>query len=156
MTRRNQHEQESKYSSMRQGEREHIVTLKKRFDEQVTANAAVGINEMIEFKRALDFLGKLDTQRYKVMLDDMKHDALRRKLGAFPTTLALTFHISSEWNDRALPSTPTPAPAPAGANAPYVTEEGVHVTAAKDPEKKAWKAGGGGKKSLADIECFEC
>ena len=116
----NQHEQESKYGSMRQGEREHIVTFKNRFDEQVTANAAVGIAAVTESKRALDFLGKLDTRRYKVMLDDMKHDALRRKPGAFPTTLALAFHIASEWNDRVPASTPTPTPA--GANAAYVTE----------------------------------
>ena len=138
---------------MRQGEREHIVTFKNRFDEQVTANAAVGIAAVTESKRALDFLGKLDTRRYKVMLDDMKHDALRRKPGAFPTTLALAFHIASEWNDRVPASTPTPTPA--GANGAYVTE-GVHVTAAKDPEKKAGKAGGGSKKSLADIECYKC
>ena len=54
----NQHEQESKYGSMRQGGREHIVTFKNRSDEQVTANAAVGIAKMTESKRALDFLGK--------------------------------------------------------------------------------------------------
>ena len=149
----NQHEQESEYGSMRQGEREHIVTFKNRFDEQVSANAAVGIAAVTESKRALDFLGKLDTRRSKVMLDDMKYDALRRKLGAFPTTLALAFHIASEWNDRVPASTPTPAPA--GANAAYVTE-GVHVTAAKDSEKKTGKAGGGSKKSLADIECYKC
>ena len=44
----NQHEQESKYGSMRQGEKEHIVTFKNRFDEQVTANAAVGIAAVTE------------------------------------------------------------------------------------------------------------
>ena len=87
------------------------------------------------------------------MLDDMKHDALRRKPGAFPTTIALAFHIASEWNDRVPASTPTPAPA--GTNAAYVTE-GVHVAAAKDPEKKAGKAEGGSKKSLTDIECYKC
>ena len=104
----NQHEQESKYGSMRQGEREHIVTFKNRFDEQVTAKAAVGIAAVTESKQALDFLGKLDTRRYKVMLDDMKHNALRRKPGAFPTTLALALHIASGWNDRVPASTPTP------------------------------------------------
>ena len=40
-------------------------------------------------------------------------------------------------------------------NAAYVTEE-VHVTMAKDTEKKAGKAGGGSKKSLEDVECFKC
>ena len=86
------------------------------------------------------------------MMDDMKHDALRRKPGAFPSTLALAFHIASQWNEGSTTTTPTPPP-PAGAA--YVTE-GAHVTAAKDPEKKAEKAGGGSKKSLADVECFKC
>ena len=53
----NQHEQENKYGSMRQGEREHIVTFKNRFDEQVIANLAVGIAPVSDSKRVLDFLG---------------------------------------------------------------------------------------------------
>ena len=65
----NQHEQKSKYGSMRQGERELIVTFKNRFDKQVTANAAVGIAAVSESKRELNFQGRLDTWRYKVMLD---------------------------------------------------------------------------------------
>ena len=150
----NQHEQENKYSSMRQGEREHLVTFKNRFDEQVEANMSVGIAAVSDSKRALDFLGKLDPRRFKVMMDDMKHDALRRKPDAFPSTLALAFHISNQWNEGNTPAH-TPAPAPAGVNAAYVTEE-VHVTMAKDTEKKAGKAGGGSKKSLEDVECFKC
>ena len=65
----------------------------------------------------------------------MKHDALRRKPDAFPSTLALAFHISNQWNEGNTPAH-TPAPAPVGVNAAYVTEE-VHVTMAKDTEKKA-------------------
>ena len=81
---------------MRQGEREHLVTFKNRFDEQVEANMSVGIAAVSDSKRALDFLGKLDPRRFKVMMDDMKHDALRRKPDAFPSTLALAFHISNQ------------------------------------------------------------
>ena len=150
----NQHQQEMKYASMRQGEREHLVTFKNRFDEQVTANLAVGIAAVSESKRALDFLGKLDPRRFGVMMGDMKHDALRRKPDAFPNTLASAFHVSNQWNEGRDPI-PAAAPAPAGANAAYVTE-GAHVTASNDPEKKAGKAGGTGKKSLADVECFKC
>ena len=120
---------------MRQGEREHQVTFKNRFDEQVEANLSVGITAVSDSKRALDFLGKLDPRRFKIMMDDMKHDALRRKPDAFPSTLALAFHISNQWNEGNTPAH-TPAPAPAGVNAAYVTEE-VHVTMAKDTEKKA-------------------
>ena len=61
----------------------------------MAANLAVGIALVSESKRALDFLGKLDTRRYKIMTDTMKTDALRQKPGAFPTTLALAFHIAS-------------------------------------------------------------
>lgn len=148
----NQHQQESKYGSMRQGEREFIVTFKNRFDEQVEANHAVGVPEVSESKRALDFLGKLDPKRYKKMHDSMKNDALRRKPEAFPKTLAEAFHIASGWHDDDTPLTPTPG-AP---NAAYVTDS-AHVTAAKDPaEKKAGKTGGARKKSLADVECYLC
>ena len=95
----NQQRLESKYGSMRQGEREFIVTFKNRFDEQVEANHTVGVQQVSESKRALDFLGKLDPVRYKKMHDSMKNDALRRKLEAFPKTLAEAFHIASGWHD---------------------------------------------------------
>ena len=149
----NQHLQESKYASMRQGEREHIVTFKARFDEQVAANKAVGMAEVTDSKRALDFLGKLDPRRYKVMHDDMKNDALRRKLEAFPTTLAAAFRISSGWHAKDSTLIPTPG-AP---NAAYVTDS-AHVTMSKDPtEKKAGKTPGGPKKKqVTEVECFLC
>ena len=132
----NQHRQESKYGSMRQGDRELLVTFKARFDEQVEANRAVGISEVSQSKRALDFLGKLDPKRYRKMHDQMKNDALRRKPDAFPPTLANAFHIANGWHgDDAL--TPTPG-AP---NAAYVTDS-AHVTTSKDTEKKAGKTGG--------------
>ena len=59
----NHHQQERKYGSMRQGERELPGTFKNRFDEQVEANRAVGMAEVSESKRALGLLGKLDPRR---------------------------------------------------------------------------------------------
>ena len=48
----------------------------------------------VHSKRAL---GKLDPRRFKIMMDDMKTDALRRKPDAFPSIpriqLALAFHV---------------------------------------------------------------
>ena len=117
----NQHRQESKYGSMRQGDRELLVTFKSRFDERVESNRAVGLAEVSQSKRALDFLGKVDPKRYRKMHDSMKNDAVRRKPAAFPPTLANAFHIADGWHeDDAL--TPTPG-AP---NAAYVTG-GVHA-----------------------------
>ena len=147
----NQHEQESKYGMMRQGEREFITTFKARFDEQVLANDAVGVAKITDTLRALDFIGKLDPKRYKKMMTDMRNDALRQKPDAYPKTLASAFRIASQWrSDGVVPAT-TP---PVGASA-FVTEE-VHVTASKDTEKRAGKTGGAKKKSLADVECYEC
>ena len=147
----NQHQQESKYSSMRQGERELIVSFKLRFDEQVSANKAVGMAAVTDSKRALDFLGKLDPRRYKAMNDMMKNDALRSKPDAYPKTLPAAFRIASRWSGDETALTPTPG-AP---NAAYVTDN-APVTTAKEPEKKAGKTGGAKKKSLTDVECFVC
>ena len=149
----NQHLQESKYTSMRQGERELITSFKLRFDEQVSANNAVGMAPVTASKRALDFQGKLDPRRYKRMLDNMKNDALRRNPEAFPKTLPAAYRIASRWSGgEAAPYTPTPG-AP---NAAYVTDSAL-VTASKDPpEKKAGKTGGAKKKPLTEVECFLC
>ena len=146
----NQHEQESKYGMMRQGEREFITTFKARFDEQILANDAVGVAKITDTLRALDFIGKLDPKRYKKMTTDMRNDALRQKPDAYPKTLASAFRIASQWRSDGVASAPTPP----GASA-FVTEE-AHVTSTKDTEKKAGKTGGAKKKSLADIECYEC
>ena len=146
----NQHRQESKYGSMRQGERELLVTFKSRFDEQVEANRAVGIAEVIQSKRALDFLGKLDPKRYRKMHDSMKNDALRRKPGAFPPTLANAFHIANGWHED-----DTLTPTPGAPNAAYVTG-GVHSTTPKATDKKAVKTGGAKKKPLTEVECYLC
>ena len=144
----NQHRQESKYGSMRQGERELLVTFKSRFDEQLEANRAVGVAEVSQSKRALDFLGKLDPKRYRKMHDSMKNDAQRQKPDAFPPTLANAFHIANGWHedDELTPGAP---------NAAYV-RGGVHSITPKDTDKKAVKTGGAKKKPPAEVECYLC
>ena len=93
---------------------------------------------MTASKRALNFLVKFDPRRHKRMLDNMKNNALRRNPEAFPKTLPTAYRIASRWSGgEATPCTPTPG-AP---NAAYVIDS-AHVTATKDPEKKAGKTGG--------------
>ena len=147
----NQHEQESKYGMMRQGERELITTFKARFDEQILANDAVGVAKITDTLRALDFIGKLDPKRYRRMMTEMRNDALRQKPDAYPKSLASAFRIASQWRTD---GSSQMAPTPPGASA-FVTEE-VHVTASKDTEKRAGKTGGYKKKQLADIDCYAC
>ena len=142
----------NQYGMMRQGEREFISSFKARFDEQVLANEAVGVTKITESLRVLDFIGKLDPKRYKKMTTDMKNDALRKKPEAYPRTLAEAYHIASRWHSDG----GTVPPGPPGGALALVTEE-AHVTASKDPVKKAGKtAGPAKKKSLTDVECYLC
>ena len=145
----NQHEQESKYGMMRQGERELITTFKARFDEQVLANDAVGVAKITDTLCALDFIGKLDPKRYRRMMMEMRNDALRQKPDAYPKSLAAAFRIASQWRSDGTPDT---VQSPLGASA-FATEE-VHVTASKDTEKRTGKTGGVRKKSLEDVDCY--
>ena len=148
----NQHEQESKYGMMRQGEREFITSFKARFDEQILANDAVGVAKISDSLRALDFIGKLDPKRYKKMTTDMKNDAVRQQPDAYPKTLAQAYRIASRYSSDG--GAPQPGP---GAGALALVTEEAHVTTSKDPEKKAGKsAGPAKKKSLTDVECFLC
>ena len=147
----NMHEQENKYNSLRQGEREYISTFKVRFDEQVAANAGVGVAEITESRRALDFIMKLDPKRYKKMHDDMKNDALRCVVDAYPKTLAAAYRVASQWTG----SEHTQYAGAAGSPAAFVTDGALVTT--KDPEKEPGKTGGARKKSaLANITCHVC
>ena len=86
------------------------------------------------------------------MTTDMKNDALRKKPEAYPRTLAEAYHIASRWHSDG----GTAPPGPPGGALALVTEE-AHVTASKDPVKKAGKtAGPAKKKSLTDVECYLC
>jgi hypothetical protein len=71
-------EQEIRFSSMRQGDREFISTFKTRFDYQFRANEGAGIPMPTGRKLALEFIMKLDPKRYKQMLSEMRNDSQRR------------------------------------------------------------------------------
>jgi hypothetical protein len=69
-------EQEIRFSTMRQGDREYTSTFKTRFDNQVRANEGAGVPRPAERKLALEFIMKLDPKRYKRMLSQMRNDSL--------------------------------------------------------------------------------
>ena len=147
----NLHEQENRYNSLRQGERESIAAFKTRFDEQVFANDGVGVAQISESRRALDFLMKLDPKRFTEMLDQMKNDALRKKPEAYPSTLAGACRIASGWS-RGIPA----QAAPATKDAAYVTDTAL-VATVKEPEKPVKKTGGTKKKNiLTETICYVC
>jgi hypothetical protein len=63
------------------------------------ANAGAGVPAILESKRALDFIMRLDPKRYKGMLSQMRNNALREVPGAYPATLAGAFRIASGWTN---------------------------------------------------------
>ena len=65
-------EQEIRFSSMRQGEKEYISTFKTHFDNQVKANKGAGVPPATKKKLALQFIMKLDPKRYKNAVGDEK------------------------------------------------------------------------------------
>jgi hypothetical protein len=89
-------EQEIRFSTVRQLDREYISTFKYRFDNQVRANEG---EVSTERKLALEFIMKLDPKRYKRMLSQMCNDSLRNEVDAYPSTLASAFRIASGWTN---------------------------------------------------------
>ena len=141
----NMQEQESKYALLRQGEREYISIFKARFDEQVLANDGVGVPAISDSKRALEFLLKLDQNRYRRMLAQMRNDALREVVDAYPRTLVSSYRIASQWTneEHAKPAAGT---------------DQAFVTATKDTDKKPGKPGKS-KRKVVDpltIHCYVC
>ena len=67
MVRLNKREQMARYSSLRQGDREYIVSFKTRFDAQILASRGAGVADIDEETMAMDFIFKLDTKRYEKM-----------------------------------------------------------------------------------------
>lgn len=89
--------QETKYSSMRQGDREHISAFKRRFDYQIQATAGFGVAAIIESKRALDFMLKLHPRRFGGMLADMRNRAFNEIANAYQANLTSAFRNASGW-----------------------------------------------------------
>ena len=97
MTSVNLHDQQLRYNALRQGDREPIAEFKTRFDNQLKANSGVGMTDIGESLRALDFISKLDTKRYSGMLTVMRNNACQNIPGAYPDTLASAFRTASTW-----------------------------------------------------------
>jgi hypothetical protein len=97
-------EQETRFSALKQGEREYFSTFKQRFGNQVKANEGAGVPEITESKLALEFITKLDPKRNKRMLVQMRNEALRKDPDAYPKTLAAAYRIVSGWGNDDLPS----------------------------------------------------
>jgi hypothetical protein len=83
----NIHDQALRYNNLRQGDKEYISDFKVRFDHQVKSNEGVGIPDVTDRLRAMDFLGKLDTKRYNGMLTSMRNCACQNLPGSYPRTL---------------------------------------------------------------------
>ena len=88
-------EQESRYADLRQGEREFLSSFKLRFDNQVKANTGAGVAEITDAKRALDFIYKLDSKRYRSMLAKMRNNALNMDDNAYPQSLPAAYRCGA-------------------------------------------------------------
>ena len=126
----NRMEQISRFEVLKQGERENIDAFKLRYDNQIKVNEGVGIAPITDSMRAMEFLYKLDSRRYKTMLERMRYDALRGHADAFPATLAQAYIMASEYpmTDRAS------AYERDERSHAYVTDS-AYVTKARDPVK---------------------
>ena len=91
----NIHDQSLRYNILRQGDRELISAFKTRFDNQVKSNQGVGIPEISDALRAMDFIGKLDPKKYKSMLTCMRNSTAQNLPGSYPKTLAGAYRTVS-------------------------------------------------------------
>ena len=159
MMRLNKREQESRYTALKQGEREQLTAFKTRFDAQIQALRGAGVADMEDEKLAMDFIYKLDDRRYNRMLTDMRNKAVFGEAGAYPTTLVGALRIASGY----VLSDPGPGSRLSDTHAAFVSADSALVTKAKDPEKgkknaetAKGKKESGKKKSLANLMCFVC
>ena len=125
----NLYDQQMRYNELRQGDHEPIADFKTRVDNQLKANSGVGMTEISESLRALDFIGKLDTERYADMLTVMRNNAAQNLAGAYPNILAGAFRTASTWTRNG-----TQSPLGNSIHSAYLADA-VHVTKTKDPEK---------------------
>ena len=98
----NIHDQSLRYHNLRQGDKEFISDFKVRFDNQVKSNQGVGMPEISEKLRAMDFIGKLDYKRYNSMITSMRNCACQNLPGSYPKTLASAYRTASTWTREGL------------------------------------------------------
>ena len=89
MVRLNKREQMTRYSSLRQGDREYVASFKTRYDAQILASRGAGVADI----DAMDFIHKLDTKRYEKMLVHMRRNALCNG----PDLIHLPWRLHSGW-----------------------------------------------------------
>jgi Zinc knuckle len=145
-------EQESRYAALKQGDREYVSTFKQRFDHQVQANEGVGIPDITESKRALDFINKLDPRRYRGMHSQMRNLAVRGRKDAYPATLAEAFRTASGWTNE-----DSGGGIQTENNSAFLADT-CFVTKTKDPEKGSDKLAGSRfkKKPQSEVTCYLC
>ena len=146
----NVHEQTIRYSYLRQGEREAIGEFKTRFDNQVVANNGVGMAEVDEPMRAIEFLSKLDPKRYTCMLTVMRNNAVQNIPNSYPSTLAGAYRIAASWTN-------VGGAVPLGAeqHSAYLTDQAV-TTKEKSTGKKSEFKKGSAKKRSSTVTCYVC
>ena len=146
----NIHEQTIRYNYLRQGDREVIGDFKTRFDNQVLANKGVGMAEVEESIRAIDFLSKLDPKRYTCMLTVMRNSAVQNLPNSYPSTLAGAYRVASSWTN-------ANGGVPLGAeqHSAFLTDSAM-TTKEKVSEKKGRTKTSTPKKKPSAVTCFVC
>ena len=146
----NVHEQTLRYNYLRQGEREVISEFKTRFDNQVLANRGVGMPEVDESIRAIDFLSKLDPRRYTGMLTIMRNNAVQNHSNNYSPTLAGAYRVASCWTNAS-----GMVPLGEEQHSAFLTDSAMTTK-----EKVAGKKGKGKsttpKKKSSSVTCFVC
>ena len=146
----NVHEQTLRYNYLRQGEREVIGVFKTRFDNQVLANRGIGMTEMEEPIRAIDFLSKLDPKRCTGMLTFMQNNAVQKLPNSYPSTLAGAYRVASSWTNAG-----GGVPLGAEQHSAFLTDT-LPRTKEKVPGKGSTGKTAASKKKPSLVICFVC
>ena len=146
----NVHEQTLRYNYLRQGEREVIGEFKTRFDNQVLANRGVGMAEVEEPIRAIDFLSKLDPKRYTGMLTFMRNNAVQNLPNSYPSTLAGAYRVASSWTNAG-----GGVPLGAEQHSAFLTDT-LQETKEKVSRKGSKDKTAASKKKPTSVICFVC
>ena len=133
--------------------------MKKRFDAQIQANRGAGLPDLDDETLAMDFIHKLDLQRYRRMLSSMRNKALCNDPEAYPLTLSSALRIASGWVNE----DPGSGTVGSDTHSAFVTADSNMVTKSRDQDKQKRSATTdkgnstvGKKKSLADVTCYVC
>lgn len=147
----NIHEQTIRYNYLRQGDREIIGEFKTRFDNQVLANRGVGMAEVEESIRAIDFLSKLDPKRYTGMLTVMRNNAVQNLPNSYPPTLAGAYRVASSWTNSS-----GMVPLGGEQHSAFLTDLAMPAKEKVAGKKAKGKTATPKKKPSSSVTCFVC